>query len=82
MLLIIQNINNKKILMIFLQKNMETVVRDNNKNKLISDLKIYLILNKINTEKEFGLNYLEIIHEQKRRIDAFDAHTFRTDRSL
>ena len=60
-------------LMLFLQKNMETFVRDNNKNKLISDLKIYLILNKINTEKEFGLNYLEIIHEQKRRIDAFDA---------
>ena len=64
-------INDK--LMIFLQKNMETFVRDNNKNKLIEDLKIFLTLNKINVENEFGLNYLEIIHEQKRRIDAFDA---------
>ena len=59
-------------LMIFLQKNMETFVRNNNKPKLIEDLHIYLTLNRINVLKEFGLSDLAIIHEQKRRIDAFD----------
>ena len=59
-------------LMIFLQKNMETFVRKNNKPKLIEDLHIYITLNKINVLKEFGLSDLAIIHEQKRRIDAFD----------
>ena len=59
-------------LMIFLQKNMETYVRKNNKPKLIEDLKIFLTLNRINVIKEFGLSDLQIIHEQKRRIDAFD----------
>ena len=59
-------------LMIFLQKNMETFVRKNNKAKLIEDLNIFLTLNRINVAEEFGLNELEIIQEQKRRIDAFD----------
>ena len=59
-------------LMNFLQKNMETYVRKNNKQKLIEDLKTYVNLNKIDVFKEFGLNELEIIHEQKRRIDSFD----------
>ena len=63
-------------LMAFLQKNMETYVRKNNKPKLIEDLKIFLTLNKINVLNEFGLNDLEIIHEQKRRIDAFDTIFF------
>ena len=59
-------------LMIFLQKNMETFVRKNNKQKLIQDLNIFILLNKINITREFGLNEFQIIHEQKRRIDAFD----------
>ena len=62
--------NNK--LMIFLQKNMDTFVRNNNRQKLIEDLSIFVMLNKINISKEFGLNDLQIIHEQQRRIKSFD----------
>ena len=62
--------NNK--LMIFLQKNMDTFVRNNNKQKLLEDLKIFVTLNRIDISKEFGLNNLQIIHEQKTRINSFD----------
>ena len=58
--------------MIFLQKNIDTYVRDNNKQKLIQDLNIFIMLNRINIKKEFGLNEFEIIHEQKKRIQTFD----------
>ena len=63
-------------LMIFLQKHMETFVRNNNKPKLIEDLKIFIMLNRIDIYKEFGKNDLQIIHEQKNRINAFDTIYF------
>ena len=59
-------------LMIFLQKNMDTFVRNNNKQKLVEDLKIFIMLNRIDIYKEFGKNDLQIIHEQKTRINSFD----------
>ena len=63
--------SNDKV-MIFLQKNMETYVRNNNKEKLIENFDIFLMLSRINLKEEFGLNQREIIFEQKRRISAFD----------
>lgn len=62
----------KNKIMYFLQKNMDIYVRDNNKQKLIEDFQTFLTLNRINLQREFGKNMNELIHEQKRRIEAFD----------
>ena len=66
------NNKNKTKIMYFLQKNIATYVRDNNKQKLIENFETFLTLNRINLQKEFGKNMNELIHEQKRRIEAFD----------
>ena len=56
----------------FLQKHMQTYVRDNNKQKLFEDLDMFITLNKRNIKEEFGMTENELVHEQKRRIEAFD----------
>ena len=66
------NNKNKTKIMYFLQKNIATYVRDNNKQKLIENFETFLTLNRINLQKEFGKNMNELIHDQKRRIEAFD----------
>ena len=64
--------NNNDKVMYFLQKKIEMYVRDNNKQKLIENFETFLTLNRIDLKKEFGLNMNQLIHEQKRRIEAFD----------
>ena len=58
--------------MSFLQKNIDMYVRDKNKQKLIENFETFLTLNKTDLKREFGLNMNQLIHEQKRRIEAFD----------
>ena len=58
--------------MVFLQKNMHIYVRENNKDKLFEVFNTFLILNKIDLKKEFGMSMRELIHSQKLRIEAFD----------
>ena len=58
--------------MSFLQKNIEMYVRDNNKQKLIENFETFLTLNRTDLKREFGLTMNQLIHEQKRRIEAFD----------
>ena len=52
--------NNDKV-MIFLQKNMETYVRNNNKEKLIENFDIFLMLSRINLKEEYPLSILFFI---------------------
>ena len=56
----------------FLEKHMHTYVRDNNRQKLFEDFNMFIVLNKRNIKNEFDMTMAEIVHEQKRRIEAFD----------
>lgn len=56
----------------FLQKNIDMYVRDNNKQKLMENFETFLTLNRTDLKREFGQNMTQLIHEQKRRIEAFD----------
>jgi hypothetical protein len=58
--------------MIFLQKNMNIYVRENNKIKLFERFNSFLDLGRINLKKEYNMTMTEIIHIQKRRIEKFD----------
>ena len=58
--------------MIFLQKNMNIYVRENNKVKLFERFNSFLDLGRINLKKEYNMTMTEIIHIQKRRIEKFD----------
>ena len=58
--------------MLFLHKNINIFVRDNNKERLLNLFHTFLILNKTNLKKEFNMTLDELVFEQKRRIEAFD----------
>ena len=63
--------SNDKV-MIFLHKNMNIFIRDNNKEKLMEIFHTFIILNKMNLEKEYNMTLNELVFEQKRRIETFD----------
>ena len=58
--------------MIFLQKNMNIYVRENNKVILIEKFNAFLDLGRINLKREYNMTMKEIIHIQKSRIEKFD----------
>ena len=58
--------------MIFLQKNINIFVRDNNRERLVKLFHTFVVLNKTNLKKEFNMTLEELVFEQKRRIEAFD----------
>ena len=62
---------NDKVMM-FLHKNMTIFVRDNNRGKLVELFHTFLVLNKMNLQKEYNSTLDELVYEQKRRIEAFD----------
>ena len=63
--------SNDKV-MIFLHKNMNIFIRDNNKEKLMEIFHTFIILNRMNLEKEYNMTLNELVFEQKRRIETFD----------
>ena len=63
-------INDK--VMLFLHKNINIFVRDNNKERLMELFHTFLVLNKTNLKKEYNMTLDELVFEQKRRIEAFD----------
>ena len=58
--------------MIFLHKNINIFVRDNNKERLLELFHTFVVLNKTNLRKEYNMTLDELVFEQKRRIEAFD----------
>ena len=62
---------NDKVMM-FLHKNMDIFIRDNNKDKLMEIFHTFIILNKMNLRKEYNMNLNQLVFEQKRRIETFD----------
>ena len=58
--------------MVFLHKNMSIFIRDNNKEKLMEIFHTFIILNKMNLEKEYNMTLNQLVFEQKRRIEMFD----------
>ena len=62
---------NDKVMM-FLHKNINIFVRDNNKERLLKLFHTFLVLNKTNLKKEYNMTLDELVFEQKRRIEAFD----------
>ena len=62
---------NDKVMM-FLHKNINIFVRDNNKERLMELFHTFLVLNKTNLKKEYHMTLDELVFEQKRRIEAFD----------
>ena len=58
--------------MLFLHKNINIFVRDNNRERLVKLFHTFLVLNKTNLKKEFNMTLDELVFEQKRRIEAFD----------
>ena len=62
---------NDKVMM-FLHKNINIFVRDNNKERLLELFHTFVVLNKTNLKKEYNMTLDELVFEQKRRIEAFD----------
>ena len=58
--------------MVFLHKNMDIFIRDNNKDKLMEIFHTFITLNKMNLKKEYNMSLNQLVYEQKRRIEAFD----------
>ena len=58
--------------MVFLHKNMDIFIRDNNKDKLMEIFHTFIILNKMNLKKEYNMSLNQLVYEQKRRIEAFN----------
>ena len=58
--------------MIFLHKNINIFVRDNNRERLVELFHTFLVLNKMDLRKEYNMTLDELVFEQKRRIEAFD----------
>ena len=58
--------------MIFLHKNINIFVRDNNKERLMELFHTFLVLNKTNLKRDYNMTLDELVFEQKRRIEAFD----------
>lgn len=63
--------SNDKVMM-FLHKNMEIFIRDNNKDKLMEIFHTFIVLNKMNLKKEYNMTLSQLVFEQKRRIETFD----------
>ena len=63
--------SNDKVMM-FLHKNMEIFIRDNNKDKLMENFHTFIVLNKMNLKKEYNMTLSQLVFEQKRRIETFD----------
>ena len=82
---------NDKVMM-FLHKNMDIFMRDNNKDKLMEKFHAFITLNKMNLKKEYNMTLNQLVFEQKRRIETFDKifnnivgsfnHIFRKDFSM
>ena len=66
-----KNEDNK--IMYFIQKNIDIYLKSDKKEKLNEKFNNFLLINKIDLEKEFHLTKWELINEQKRRIEAFNA---------
>ena len=62
---------NDKVMM-FLHKNMNIFVRDNNKEKLMELFYTFIILNRMNLKIEYNMSLNQLVQEQKRRIETFD----------
>ena len=62
---------NDKVMM-FLHKNMDIFIRDNNKDKLIEIFKTFIVLNRMNLKKLYNMTLNQLVFEQKRRIETFD----------
>ena len=62
---------NDKVMM-FLHKNMDIFIRDNNKDKLIEIFKTFIVLNRMNLKKLYNMTLTQLVFEQKRRIETFD----------
>ena len=62
---------NDKVMM-FLHKNMDIFIRDNNKEKLMEIFHTFIVLNKMNLKKEYNMTLSQLVFEQKRRIETFD----------
>ena len=58
--------------MLYLHKNMDIFIRDNNKDKLMENFHTFLVLNKMNLKKEYNMTLSQLVFEQKRRIEMFD----------
>ena len=58
--------------MVFLHKNINIFVRDNNKERFMELFHTFVVLNKTNLKKEYNMTLDELVFEQKRRIEAFD----------
>ena len=58
--------------MLYLHKNMDIFIRDNNKDKLMENFHTFIVLNKMNLKKEYNMTLSQLVFEQKRRIETFD----------
>ena len=58
--------------MVFLHKNINIFVRDNNKERLVDLFHTFIVLNKMDLSKEYNMTLVELVYEQKRRIETFD----------
>ena len=58
--------------MVFLHKNINIFVRDNNEERLVNLFHTFIVLNKMDLRKEYNMTLVQLVYEQKRRIEAFD----------
>ena len=57
----------------YVNRNMDFYIQGGNKDKIVQKINNYLSINKINLEKKYNINLIQLIDEQKKRMTYFNS---------